>query len=385
MMDRHARPVWAAVLMVALAGCTSDPGSSDARHAETRVPSRRRSPARSVARPRPRKRVRPSRPRRSPTSARTRSPEGGSRSSKRSWTTWRATERDGGHRDDRRRHVERGGGQGGRRSRRSGRQSVRHREHHQVGDRRPGDADGRGRRARASTTRPPTTSPRTSTSIRTERRSASCSAMRRGIPDWYGDEMEERGGDASTATAGRRPSSWRWSAADRAPAGEDVRVHRHQLHPARTRRSSTCAGDRSSRCCATASSTSRGRSGSSTSPMRPRPTDGHAGGRVARRARGGRRLPPVPLRCELRRAGGRHGVRLALPRALVAGVLRRRDRLRGLADRDVDVRRRPRRVRTRAVQPVADPYAVASGMPAATSATCRGPDACPRTARSSSS
>ena len=38
---------------------------------------------------------------------------------------------------------------GGRRSRRSGRQPVRHREHHQVGDRRSGDADGRGRRALA--------------------------------------------------------------------------------------------------------------------------------------------------------------------------------------------------------------------------------------------
>ena len=57
--------------------------------------------------------------------------------------------RDVGHRDDRRRHVERGDGFGGRRSRRSGRQPVRHRERHQVGDRRAGDADGRGRRALA--------------------------------------------------------------------------------------------------------------------------------------------------------------------------------------------------------------------------------------------
>ena len=58
-------------------------------------------------------------------------------------------------------------------------------------------------------------------------------------------------------------------------------------------------------------------------------------------SREGRRLPPIPLRCELGRFGGRHRIGLAFSGALVAGVLRRRDRLRSLADRDDDVRRRP--------------------------------------------
>ena len=54
-------------------------------------------------------------------------------------------------------------------------------------------------------------------------------------------------------------------------------------------------------------------------------------GRVTGRARGGRWLPPVALRCELCWSGGQHRVRLDLPRPVVAGVLRRRDRFGGLA------------------------------------------------------
>ena len=163
---------------------------------------------------------------------------------------------------------------------------------------------------------------------------------RSGIPDWYSDAMEER-------MATDRSRVWELDevlalvGAARRPVGV-LRIRGHQLQPARARhraRSPTTARRRPARW-----RPPRRRDGAAHLPARRGPDrpDGHAARRVARRARAGRRLPAIHLRCELRRCCGRHGVRFDLARTLVAGVLRRRDRFGSLADRDVDVLRQRR-------------------------------------------
>ncbi len=230
----------------------------------------------------------------------------------------------------------------------AGRQPVRHRQRHEVDHRGAGDAARGGGRDLARRTRhrlPPCR-----LHLRHQRRDdppapepslRDPGLVRRRHGGAHGGGQESR--------LGRSTRSSRSFRRTRRPV-DALRVRGHQLQPARARhrtRSQATARRRAARW-----RPPRRRDGAAHLPARRGPDrpDGHAARRVARRARAGRRLPSIDLGCELRRSCGRHRVRFDLARTLVAGVLRRRDRLGGVADRDVDVLRRRLRLRARAVQ-----------------------------------
>ena len=143
--------------------------------------------------------------------------------------------------------------------------------------------------------------------------------MHAGIPDWYTEDMEER-----VATHRRRD----WEPAevlalvgpDRAPADEEfvyadtnytllglVIEHVRGRPLVDVLRHGVLRVDGTERLVYQPDEA-------------PTATDGHAGRRVTGRAREGRRLPPIPLRCELGRSRGRH--RVGLDRRSHAGGVR---------------------------------------------------------------
>jgi D-alanyl-D-alanine carboxypeptidase len=170
--------------------------------------------------------------------------------------------------------------------------------------------------------------------------------MHSGIPDWYGDEMEE-----IVASDRRRL----WKPADvlalvgpgRAPAGEEFEYSDTNytllglvIEQVRGRPVADVLRDGVLRI----DGIERLVYQPDEAPTKPMAMpDGES---TAALEKGGGYLPSLADASSAGPAGA-IASGLAFPGALVAGVLRRRDRLPGLADRDDDV---PRRVRTRVVR-----------------------------------
>ena len=187
-----------------------------------------------------------------------------------------------------------------------------------------------------STRRPPTTSRRTSTSTPTARRSRQLLDMHSQPGLVHATTCWRRSVDASTPRLGTRPRSLRWSVPIVAPVDEEFAAAVFQLQPAGARDAGTFAGGPSWTCCPRRPRASAERSGSSTSPKRPRAPmmampDGESGQRSRRAAATSHSSPmrarPVPR--ERSASDSRY------PSPMVACVLRRRARFASLDDRDV--------------------------------------------------